>query len=48
MSQPDWSRINSVGPPDDVETSQDVVLEESESLQPDASLEDATVQEVKP
>lgn len=48
MRQPDWSRINTSGPPDDVETSQTVVYEESESVTPDASLENVDVQEVKP
>lgn len=46
--QPDWSLINTQGPPDDVETNQHVKVEESESLFPDASLETFGLQDVKP
>jgi hypothetical protein len=48
MTAPNWSLIDSSGPPDDMQTGQTVVMEESESLVPDASLEDVSVQEVKP
>jgi hypothetical protein len=43
----DWSIIDTQGPSDDVDTEQHVKLQESESLEPDASLEDPTAQDTK-
>jgi hypothetical protein len=47
-TQPDWSLIDSQGPPDDIPTPQTPIFEESESLFPDASLEVDGIQEVRP
>lgn len=46
--QPDMNRLDTCGPPDDVETSQDVEFEDSESLVPNPALEDVIAQEVRP
>lgn len=42
------TELDTIGPPDDFETSQEVEFEESESLAPNPALEDGSVQEVRP
>lgn len=44
----DMSTLDTIGPPDEVKTDQDVAFEESESDEPGNEFADDVIQDVKP